>query len=100
MKEENFAPAGQFLRSEHFLRRSEISRQRKIFYVVYNLYVDPSWRREEIIPKYQRDNFAPARQCPRSVQFLRRYDLAPKESILGCQRDNFAPTKFEIQIGV
>ena len=27
---------------------------------MYNFYVDPSWRQEEIIPKYQQDIFAPA----------------------------------------
>ena len=74
-------PAGKFLRSVNF-------------------YVYPSWRQEEIIPKYQRDNFASARQCPRCVQFLRRPKLAPKELITRCQRDNFAPEGFEIQIWV
>ena len=44
--------------------------------------------------------FTPARQCPRCVRFLRRSELAPKELIPMCQRDNFAPAGFEIQIGV
>ena len=61
-----------------------------------NNYVEPSWRREEITPKYQRDNFSPARQCPRCVQFIRRFQLAQKELNLRCRRDNFAPTGFEI----
>ena len=38
----------------------------------------------------------PARQFPRCVLFLRRSELAPKELILRFQRDNFAPTGFEI----
>ena len=97
---ENFAPAGKFRRSVQLLRRSEISRQRGNFYVVYNFYVDPSWRREEIIPKYQQDNFAPARQCPHCVQFLCRSELSPKGLIPMFQRDNFAPIEFEIQIEV
>ena len=80
------------------LSRSAI--QKDNFYVVYNFYVYPSWRREKIIPKYQRDNFAPARQYPRYVQFLGISKLAPKELIQRCQQDNFAPEGFEIQIGV
>ena len=92
----NFAPAGQFLGSVRLLRRSELTRQRMNFYEVYNFYVEPSWRPEEIIPKYQRDDFAPEKQCPRCVQFIRRSQLAPKELIPRCQRDNFAPTGFEI----
>ena len=55
-------------------------------YVVYDFYVDP--------------NFAPAGQFLRSVKFLRRSELAPKELIPRCQRDIFAPTDFEIQIWV
>ena len=73
-----------------------ISRKQDNFYVVYNLYVDLIWRQDEIIPKYQRDNFAPAGQFLCSVQFLHRFKLAPKELIPRFQQDNFAPTEFEI----
>ena len=99
-QQENFALAGHFLRSVQFLRRSEISRHREIFYLVYNFYVYTSCRQEEIIPKYQLDNFAPVRQFLRSIKFLRRFELAPKELIPRCRWESFAPTEFEIQIGV
>ena len=49
---------------------------------------------------YQRDNFAPARKCPRCVQSLRRSELAPKEFIPRYQRDFFAFAECEIQIEV
>ena len=65
---------------------------------MYNFYVDPSWCQEEIILKYQWGIFAPAGNFLHSVQFLRISELAPKEFILRCQRDNFAPTEFEIKI--
>ena len=109
-KRNSEVPAGQFIRSVQFLRRSKLAPkgnnsegpegQRESFYIVYNFYVDPSWRQEEIIPKCQRDIFVPAGQFLRSVQFLRRSELAPKELILGCQRNNFAPIELEIQICV
>ena len=67
---------------------------------MYNFYVDPNWRQEEIIPKYQQDNFARAEQFLRGVKFLRRSEVMPKELITRYQQDNFAPTEFEIQIGV
>ena len=92
-------PAGQFLRRENF-------------------YVDICWRQKEIIPKCQRENFAPVGkfygvydiyvdlnfapvgQFLRSVKFLRRSELVPKEIIPRRQRDIFVPTEFEIQIWV
>ena len=42
--------------------------KRDNYYIVYNFYVYPSWRQTELIPR--------------------------------CQRENFAPTEFEIQIWV
>ena len=83
----NFVQAGKFLRSVQLLSRSKLTRPRGNFYVVETFYVDLSWRQEEIILKYQRDNFAPARKFPLCVRFLRRSQLAPKESIPRCQRD-------------
>ena len=88
------------------------------FYIVYNFYVDTSWRQKEIIPKCQRENFAPVGKFLRSVQFLRRSEfcasgkilssvqflrgseLAQKELIPRCQRDISTPTEFEILIWV
>ena len=80
----------------NLLRRSELTRRRRNSYVVWNLYVELSWRREEVIPKHQQDNFAPARQCTSSIQLLCRYQLAPKELNPRRQRNNFAPMGFEI----
>ena len=61
-------PAGQFLRSVQFLRISELTPkvnhsevpecQGDNFCVVYNIYVDTSWRQEEIIKKCERKIFA------------------------------------------
>ena len=92
----NFAPAGKIYVAYDLPQRSELTRQPINFYIVQNLYVELILRREEIIPKYERNNFAPARQCPHCVQPLRRSQLAPKELIPRCQQDNFAPTGFEI----
>ena len=61
-------------------------RQREKNHLVDDFYVDP--------------NFAPAGQFLRSVKFLRRSELSPKEIIPRCQRDIFAPTEFEIKIWV
>ena len=72
---------GQFLRSVKFLRISEFAPK-------------------ELIPRCQRDIFAPAGQFLCSVQFLRISELMPKELIPRCQRDIFAPTEFEIKIWV
>ena len=55
---------------------------------------DPSWRQKEVNSK------VPAGQLLRSVKFLRRSELAPKELIPRCQWDISAPTEFEIQIWV
>ena len=68
--------------------------QQDNFYAVYSFYVDIIWHKKEITLKHQLENFLPARQFLRSVQFLRRSKLAPKELIPMCQQDIFAPTEF------
>ena len=51
------------------------------FYVVYNFYVDLSWRKKEITLKRQTDNYVPSGQFLRSVQFLRRSEITRKQEI-------------------